>query len=276
MRILPLHYFLIVHALLLSVAGVERQLWYHLSFTTNLYIPWSGDWEGCLFHLWSIATEEQFYLIWPAAILLLRPSTRKRIVIYGIVAAVLYRFITEFAGEGAHFHARYLPIAQLDCFFLGSALADLYTSYAETQPDMVRRWVRSCVAWGCYSMLIGSLSYLLGLTPYFSDGSFTLLSLRLWFAALIGSIAMRPPNPAKGFFYLILIYLGKRSYGIYMYHTMVLYFILRSDGGFGGAQPLLTCAIVFSITTCCAIVSWRYIESPFNQLKSRFPIRGYS
>ncbi len=137
-------------------------------------------------------------------------------------------------------------------------------------------WIRRYSIWGCYSMLLSSTLYMFEISPYFSDGSFTLLSLRLWFAAIIGSIAMRSPNPPEGFLYSVLVYLGKRSYGIYMYHTMVLYFILRAESAWGPNQPLLTCAMVMLITTLCAILSWRYGESRFNRLKSRFPLPSAS
>ena len=67
-----------------------------------------------------------------------------------------------------------------------------------------------------------------------------------------------------------MVYLGRRSYGICLYHN----FILGTSGlprlGKVGVVNFVVCSMV---TIVLAILSWRYVEQPILKLKSRFPYR---
>jgi len=69
LRIFPLYYLVISLSFLFNFSDVRHELWWYLTYTVNYYGVVTGKWIG-LPHFWTLALEEQFYLLWPLAILL--------------------------------------------------------------------------------------------------------------------------------------------------------------------------------------------------------------
>jgi len=71
LRIFPPYYLALGIALALNAYDIRDTALWHLTFTTNIMLALRGEWEPIITgHLWSLAVEEQFYLLWPAALLL--------------------------------------------------------------------------------------------------------------------------------------------------------------------------------------------------------------
>ena len=68
LRIFPVYYFLIF---VLAIIGkttyttINENIWYYITYTSNILFFNTQKWDGMLSHLWSLAVEEQFYLFWP-------------------------------------------------------------------------------------------------------------------------------------------------------------------------------------------------------------------
>ena len=96
-----------------------------LTYTLNYYLPWNGESLG-IGHLWSLAVEEQFYLIWPTLLIVLA-SRGRRALLYGLaimIAAVLaWRTFLVLSGSGTFEYAYVAFDTRFDNLAIGCLLA---------------------------------------------------------------------------------------------------------------------------------------------------------
>jgi peptidoglycan/LPS O-acetylase OafA/YrhL len=123
LRIFPPYYALLILMVMAKFPGVRDTLWWHAGYASNFLFALQGDWTPCITaHFWSLAVEEQFYLVWPFLILLVPRSRLIAVVIAITVSSPLFRLIGLLAGinETALWVAT--PVS-LDALGLGSLLA---------------------------------------------------------------------------------------------------------------------------------------------------------
>src|SRR6266849_732607 len=81
LRIFPLYYFVIAICVLLNIPPVREILVWLLTYTLNIYASLRGQWGNLdlyVAHFWSLAVEEQFYIVWPWFLLF---APRKRLLV---------------------------------------------------------------------------------------------------------------------------------------------------------------------------------------------------
>src|SRR5262249_9634937 len=71
LRILPLAYVVVLAATFVNLPGMQETLPWHLRYTSNISFALHRDSSALSGHFWSLAVEEQFYLVWPCLILFL-------------------------------------------------------------------------------------------------------------------------------------------------------------------------------------------------------------
>lgn len=220
-------------------------------------------------HTWTLAIEEQFYLIWPALIL---TAGRRRA--WGVVLASILLAVTM---RSLRFH-EFLLASRCDGLALGGALALLLEDQS-----WVSRYRRILIR-----SMIGSL---VGLLPYLAwvmlilggtralvtlpfCRSLTMLGINATFFSLVGlivlnegALALKPlRNP-------ILSYMGQISYGLYLYHIPILilvpYIIKGSGVGVGNPALILGLALTFVVS----MLSWNFLERPILKLRERLEYR---
>ena len=275
LRIWPL-YFLLVFA---ALAAVAWQRWngmtpsqlppagYLFTFTLNFYV--ASDGPGFLFFLvflWSIAVEEQFYVIWA----LFMKFLSKYLVPFCwilIVASVWYRWYNYPDSNRLYFHT----VSSLGDFAVGAhfARASFYRS-----PGW--QWIanaRPAALAGLYLLLAASLA---GYGSMF-EGRWMVSVERLWFATLFACIIVEQNDGSASLVkfgrWPVLGYLGRISYGLYCYHGIVLTFALRwaeAHPVSGVTGRLVFPLVIFIFTTFAAAVSYRFMELPMLRLKKRF------
>src|SRR5262245_37043382 len=91
LRIFPIYYLVLGVTALLGVVVVRQLFSWVFTYMSNVYFVFNGPRE-MVFHLWSLAVEEQFYLIWPWLILLLPRAALLPVILTAIIAAPLTRF----------------------------------------------------------------------------------------------------------------------------------------------------------------------------------------
>lgn len=261
-RIWPIYYLTLLTVGALDIADSRPSLPWHALFLSNFWYAFmdpENPWP--LAHLWSLSVEEQFYLIWPAVVLLV-PTRWLGVVCWSLILlAIPYRV---WAAHGDM--AGYFVFDAVDALAVGALLAVRATAGAR-----VNTWL-----WwpGVIALLIAVSVELLRL----SDASWVwpLLAsgLLLLFAPLVewASRGALPGGLGTGLSARPVAGLGRISYGTYLYH-LPLYAVLIKLGDVVGV-PVERGPVVFAVggalTIAIAAVSWNMIERP---LLERLPHR---
>jgi peptidoglycan/LPS O-acetylase OafA/YrhL len=190
-------------------------------------------------HLWSLAEEEQFYLVWPAVLLVL---TRVRRPVRWLAALFLalasYRIALIFHGANVE-RIGHAPDTRSEGLVLGSLVA-----YWRPQ---AREWLAKAAA---------AVALLLVLTRD-PIGGFSLPLFELAAAGLVVS-AVGATELARGLSWRPLVQLGKISYSLYLWHLTILW-------AFGNQDRVV--ALLLSVAAACA--SYRFVEQPFRRRRLR-------
>lgn len=239
---------------------------------------------GALSHTWSLAVEEQFYILWPGIFLLLirRGCSRSRLALALAVVAVAemaYRILMANAGYG-HDRLYYAPDTHSDGLLLGCAVAFWLASGPSARwRQVVRRFARPAM-WLAVASLC--LEFVLGSRP---GESVQIAVAALASAVLVAGVVLAgtPALLERVLCARLAIWTGKRSYGLYLWHVV---FIATSEAlcaprtGLFPASPgkrlifatALGAAVAASFIV--ADLSYRFIELPALRLKHRFQLAG--
>jgi len=288
LRIFPVFYLVAIVLLLLTPVFKYQWHWQHLTFLVYLgnffgnydfsfYEVLSGNHkagQATLGHIWSLCVEEQFYLLWPLVVWLVRDRVRLLWTAAGLsLLALVLRLamIASFSGEiSGRWIIRTLPF-RMDALLIGAMLALLLRGPAAD------RWQRSA-KWVFLTAMVGVLAIFtlspLYISPWLLSIGLTLTALAS--AGLIGS-TLRPGSPAFQLFYWKpLRILGKYSYGFYIYHLLfrwgwIQFLIFCGDRLHSIALAgivALTCNLI--VTFLVAKFSYDWIEVRFLRYKVHF------
>jgi peptidoglycan/LPS O-acetylase OafA/YrhL len=278
LRIFPIYYVFVI--LVFSIYGVDypHQPMYVLTYTTNIYFFKSGVWDR-FSHLWSLAVEEQFYLIWPFVLLFSKRST-KFLLIGFIIVGVLSRIILYLISPGYEFNTVLTPTC-FDAFAIGGLLS-IYTLAPESKEKLTFFKILNFAA--VFSVIVFVFNLILEL-PF--EQISQRFSLSIMFAWIINLLYNKEMSLLKKIFsFPPLVYLGKISYGLYLYHqgfTIAFYFwVQKLMAKYHLYYPFTEQTIfpyvggiwqnifylIFLI--CIASFSWYCLENPLNKLKKHF------
>ena len=225
-----------------------------------------GSWDPVVTgHLWSLSVEEQFYLLWPAVILLVSKRRLVWVLAAGAVTAVIYRWLMTFTSVA------YPDIgtpAALDALCLGGALA--YARHVGVTYLRMRAHLWMAAAFALVTF---------GVLERFGDASLRFTFVDLCFAIVFTALVAAVDDGVKGRFGKLLeapplLFVGRISYGIYLYHLFVAYIVIRAATHLGFDLPqrgIVTFLTVSALTIVAATISWVLIEKPLASWKQRFP-----
>lgn len=277
LRIFPLFYFVLVLATVLGIPPVRETWLWHFSYLTNFYL-FSHGWDGSINHFWSLAVEEQFYLVWPWVILLVNRRSLPATIVVMMVIGPLFRLLCAlYTGNDR------TPILPFSCFDTLGAGAYLALCKDERGIRPSRRY-----PFGNSGLCAGITLMAVFLLLCFSDrGSLAKYVIFDIAAALVAgwvvwSASFGFNGPVRKLLEARpLTYIGTISYAVYVYHNFVPYALhetinLPSTSAFLGrplgwmCDFLLMCGATISL----AAFSWRFFERPVNNLKRYFNYRG--
>lgn len=223
---------------------------------------------GPLSHAWSLSVEEQFYIVWPLVLLVLM-----RIKSKGVVLTILLSLITASVAISVWLWQAQVPFLRM---YFGS-------------DTRAHELLIGCVAaillfWGAFQNTnrlkiafhllsgISIVGILLSLflirhnTAFVYNGGFALVCIGT--AALIIDIVVFPSKLSRSFEFAPLVWIGKISYGLYLWHYPIFEASRRL---FDGRIPPILYQVIGVLTTILvATASYYLLEKPFLRLRRRF------
>lgn len=206
--------------------------------------------EG-LQHLWSLSVEEQFYLVWPLLVILVRRASLR--VQVGVLLAVI-------AAIGLHRAALYhdgVPWSAVvvrtdtraDAPLVGALLAFVWAARREPLRLL------GPAAWLGAAALLPILAFAPINGPFLYYGGFVLID---WACGAIVLAAIDGRWPGNRLFRLgYFVRSGRISYGLYLWH-LPIYAVVRRYG----SHDLVGAALALALTAAFAMASWRFLEQP--------------
>jgi peptidoglycan/LPS O-acetylase OafA/YrhL len=218
-------------------------------------------------HFWSLAIEEQFYLLWPLLVVMLSVRNLERVCGSIVVGEILLRlFVGFFVPDSANWLYHATP-AQLDGLAMGSLVAAL-ASRAELRVGL--KLIAAGVTLGLGA--IGALAVASHGMAVFADGTpFSVMgpvTFGALFAVALVFVIEFPDHPiVRPLKSKFLRATGRISYGLYVIHYPVSWLLSQPP-----ALRLLrlSAPIVYvALTTGIALASWRFLERPLLALRDR-------
>ncbi|WP_404349272.1 acyltransferase [Phycicoccus jejuensis] len=281
-RLLPALLVLVPSAVLLArvaegdlLVGVGRQVLGALTFTSNwLEVAAGTDYFAAtsptlLANLWSLAVEEQFYLLWPLALLLLlravrRPEARAATALGLAVASSLLMALR--LDPDAPTRVYYGTDTHATGLMVGAALA-LALAAPGRAGTRTALWERHRRTVGAVALAV--LGGLLVLADEQSSLTFRggILLASLATAGVVLVVVERPGRLRALLDLPALRWVGSRSYGIYLWHWPVVLVVGQDiPVAPGGLDYVLTRGWAVLVTVAAADLSYRFVETPVRRL----------
>jgi peptidoglycan/LPS O-acetylase OafA/YrhL len=294
LRIFPLFYaitifsFVILPYLPLPAVKAQRfgtvggEQWMYWIFASNFAIASVDNFRhGIMDVTWSVAIEEQFYLVWPTVVLLLGRRSLIRLCLAIIILSPIARFVAIEAGAGYVSTYVFTPL-RLDGLCAGALIAIFVRDahHIRLLGPVGARWLMAAgaIVFGG-AIVAGGTAVIFG-APYMQPFGFS--GLVLFFAGLlIAALYARPGFLLARFFdSRIMRMLGKYSYALYLIHLPIRAFIrdvvlkpatfALYPGGVIVGQLVFT-LVSLIVVTIVAALSYHLFEKHFLKLKRFFP-----
>lgn len=271
LRIFPAYY-LALGLLAVFWSGDRGVLLWQVFYLGNIYPLWHGDFVPVGGHFWSLALEEQFYLLWPLLVLKLPRARLARVALALALLGPATRWLLWHSAGEVRLTMWTFPTTALDLLAFGAFLACIKDGRGLSVDDpFVRRMT--------WTGLLALAGYVTAFAVGRGSGEFVVIGrslLALVFGAMIlrASFGLRGPaatilgNPT-------IVWLGLISYGLYIFHPFVPYVYVAAVHHLGLSRefwgvyyirlPLLTAFLLAA--TAASFYLW---EQPVRRLRRFF------
>ncbi|NRB40204.1 MAG: acyltransferase [Pseudomonadales bacterium] len=268
-----------------SIDNFLDQIPWALSYTYNFYHA-SADYQPSHFvtHFWSLAVEEQFYLLWPLLIFSTPKASMKPLLLALIILGPLIRLamaliaakgVLPFFSTEIDVVIYVLPFSHIDAFAIGGYFA----LYEESRSkNFTRAVIISAIGLGFLTSYLstGYINILnAGYAPFMQDSY-----KYVWgYSVLNGVFALILLQTRDRKFCPRLLetrfmqYMGEISYGLYVFHYPVIWLVSEY---LNNISVLLLIPLSMFITIAISMLSYELMEKRFINLKDKFFSRDHS
>ncbi len=281
LRIWPLYFFILAFIVLLShwipsFHGGWSRVLASIFFVANWPIVLHG-WAGTPIEpLWSVSTEEQFYLIWPG---FARLGKKSVVVISLVLALVPMATLIYFGHRPGTLNTDIWPNSLIQSlFFAGGALTAAFSAPEARRSGPWQRLALLFSGFACWLIASGVCHVVRTISP----GPISLVLGYLLILAGTFLIFLSFAGATPTIFPRQVLYLGKISYGLYIFHVLCLMLMHKALSTIlpetGLSSPklailhLVSAVFALALTVLFATASYRLLETPFLKLKKRFTV----
>lgn len=275
LRIFPLYFFVLglftLTALLLPAArglteGLAPAL-YYWTYTFNVYLTVHNGWPSNeLFnHFWSLSVEEQFYLIWPFIVF---NTPRARLPkVMGAICALSFLARLVFVGAGLGGVPAYTnTLTRMDGFALGGLAAYAHCFWSREKllkPTRRVFWISGLIILA-YGWMRGGIYSYARTTQLVIGPTITLFFACMIYLGINGGDAFQPMR--RAFRWPAMRFLGKYSYGIYVYHCLI-WIVWKERVPLSATGPWGRTVVMAILTLLVSVLSFHLLENPFLRYK---------
>jgi peptidoglycan/LPS O-acetylase OafA/YrhL len=256
----------------------ERQLWLW-TYMQNYLQALGGQERHTLpgfGPFWSLAIEEQFYLVWPLVVALTKPRALLPLTVALCVAVPVLRGVLWAAGVDARALYHLTP-TRIDSLLLGALAVQILRTNVAVPAAALRGIAGACavaiaapmVVWGDFSTH----------RAYVTIAGYSLVAVLFACGLLLVVQGHARPTTVRVLESRLLTTCGKYSYAMYVFHWPIAFYVRLElpNTEFGKwihasvvGRPLVQFAITFTSVLLLAMLSWRLWESHWLKLKDRF------
>jgi peptidoglycan/LPS O-acetylase OafA/YrhL len=297
LRIFPLYYFYLLLMTVVTtwlISILYRPLYMQIFldqvkyavFYVYDFIFGTIDFKHSFFldHFWSLSVEEQFYIFWPLLILLVPEKSLRKLFLGLILLGPIFRLAVYFIHQSGVFRFLAdtaplaifpLPFSYIDAFAFGAYISRFNIPKAKEQFFLLILFL-PLVGFASQFLATGEVGAISAFGyPFALPNAYQFVwgytFLNHFFAVIIYLVSKH-----RFFNHFLewspLQYLGKISYGLYVYHYPIIWFSTRiRDFGMEDpfAKPVIA-VLSFAATLLVASISYKVLEKPLLNLKDRF------
>ncbi len=278
-RIFPLYYaFLCIALIAFFVVFSDREYlkWFtHLFYFQNWATSFRTDHYKYINHLWSLAVEEQFYIVWPIVFLFFydRQDPRKAVGLCLFTILMAWYIHGFFISEEQYFLGYMFTLSRMDGLAMGALLSVLLMHYKDAllHYGSFMKYVMVLAAAISLSSLMWPSEY----NSFFIFLSYGVTFATIFYFALVWVVIA---NAQHDWFRAVLLmplllYVGRVSYGLYIFHVPVLELLHQALEPWGlnfWQKHVFLVAVGLAVATILAHLSYSYFERRILVLKDKF------
>jgi peptidoglycan/LPS O-acetylase OafA/YrhL len=264
LRIWPIYYLVLFIGLYFNYRVHEPNVFYAPYFVFLMAnIPFVlGKGLPLISHLWSIGVEEQFYVFYPWVVLLKR-NIHNFVLFFLIITLFVIKIVAGFCNPDSFLY-HFLQVSRFDCMLIGALGASLFLQNNTMIFRCFDNRISQILAWCLFFIL--SLSSVKICRPFIQE----VISV-VTLCIIIGQIRV-----SRRVFNLErkpMVFLGKISYGIYIYHPLVISFCIwlsKQPNWNSLYKHIFVFVLSILLTPLLATVSYYCYEKYFLNLKQKF------
>jgi len=270
LRIFPAYYVFLAAWYAASVLGGDAPppaaVLSALTYTLNYLQAFHGQAAPGVAHAWSLAVEEQFYLLWPPLlVLLLARGGRRRVgaaLVAAIVAVGAWRTCVVLGTELGEGYAYNAFDTRFDALAIGCLLAlAAGEAWLSRAAAALSRW-----SWLPFATLTLLLLPRLGVPLRLQYGPGFTLDALLFAVLIVQMVMLQERGGWRVFTSAPVRFIGTLSYPLYLYHVLAV----SATAHLTGIAPALRVLVALALSAAAACASYYVVEKPFLRLKERF------